>query len=57
MYDFGESWHNSFLNFKGVGVTLEVRLHRFMLKKEAEKKVESRRREPHWVRDRQVGHP
>jgi hypothetical protein len=30
------------LNFKGVGVTLEVRLHRFILKKEAGKEVESR---------------
>jgi hypothetical protein len=30
------------LNFKGVGVTLEVMLHRFILKKEAEKEVESR---------------
>ena len=45
------------MNFKRVGVTLEVRLHRFILKKEAGKKVENRRREPQWVCDRQVGHP
>jgi hypothetical protein len=30
------------LNLKGVGVALEVRLHRFILNKEAGKKVESR---------------
>ena len=38
----GRSRHNSFLNFKGVAVTLEVRLYPFIVKKEAGKEVESR---------------
>ena len=31
MVSYTAAWHNLFLNFIGVGVTLEVRLHRLVM--------------------------